>query len=231
MPVKSYGFTIGNLRAIENRLLKKSDFVQMAAAPDVDALCAQMKDKGIGDTAGDVPTLLRQDTEKLWRYITENAPDLSVFEPFLYENDFHNYKAVLKSVVRGGDYRDLLILPALTDAAVLERAVKEKRFDLLPEAMRSPAAQAYEALIQTGDSQLEDCLLDAGCMTAQLAKANKDKNAVVKELITVTVFYQNIKAALRAAKAKKSAAFLDAALTETGVTSKKAMVTAALSGG
>ncbi len=230
MPVKSYGFTVGNLRAIENRLLKKNDLVQMASAPELDALYLLMKEKGIGENATDIPALLKEDTEKLWRYITENAPDLSVFKPFLYENDFHNYKAVLKAVVRGVDYRDLLILPALTKPEDLAFAVKEKRFDRLPEEMRIPAAGAYEALVREGDAQTADCLLDAGCMTAQVETARKGKNAVVTKLIETAVFYNNIKAALRAAKAKKSAAFLEMALTETGVISKKAMIGAALAG-
>ncbi len=230
MPVKSYGFTIGNLRAIENRLLKKSDFSQMAAAANMQVLYLLMKDKGIGDKADSIPALLCEEAEKLWRYITENAPDLSVFTPFLYENDFHNYKAVLKAVVRGKEFKQLLILPATVGVDALERAVKEKRFDLLPEAMRTSAAQAYDVCVQTGDTQLADCILDAGCMDAQSEQAKKDKNAVVQRLIAITVFYNNIKAALRAAKAKKSVAFLEAALTETGVISKKAMIFAALSG-
>ena len=230
MPVRSYGFAIGNLRAKENALLKKTDLAQLTAAQDTDALCRLLKEKGIGDQAKDVPGLLREESEKLWRYISDNAPDMNAFAPFLAENDFHNYKAVLKAVICGQNYRDLLILPALTDAKVIERAVTEKRFDLLPEAMRIPAAEAYEVLLGTGDSQLCDWIIDAGCMTAQRKAAADSKNAIVKELITVTVFFNNIKAAIRAAKTGKSAAFLETTLTETGVVSKKAMKEAALSG-
>lgn len=231
MAVKSVGFAIGNLRARENRLLKSGDLNQLSAAKSTDELAKMLTDRGIGATdTSDVPQLLREETEKLWEYVTENAPDMSAFEPFLYENDFHNYKAVLKGVVRGREYESLLILPATVEISYIERAVKEKRFDLLPEFMRSSAEEAYSVFTKTGDSQLADCIIDGGLMTAQLNKAKKIGNPVILKLITVTVFYNNIKAALRAAKANKSAAFLNTVLTETGVVSKKAMVLAALSG-
>lgn len=231
MSVKSVGFAIGNLRARENRLLKSGDLNQLSAAKSTDELAKMLTDRGIGATdTSDVPKLLSEETEKLWEYVTENAPDMSAFEPFLYENDFHNYKAVLKGVVRGREYESLLILPATVEISSLERAVKEKRFDLLPDFMRSAAEEAYSVFTKTGDSQLADCIIDAGLMTAQIDKAKKIGNRVILRLITVTVFYNNMKAALRAAKANKSAAFLNTVLTETGVVSKKAMVAAALSG-
>ena len=177
-----------------------------------------------------MPVLLHEDAEEMWKYLTDNAPDTAAFAPFLCENDFHNYKAVLKGIIRGREYVDLLILPASVELSALEKAVKEKRFDLLPDYMQKPAAEAYEVLAQSGDSQLADCITDAGCMSAQRLLAEKSKNTVIKDLITVSVFYKNIKAALRAAKTGRSARVIESTLTETGVVSKKAMVTAALGG-
>lgn len=231
MPEKSVGFAIGNLRARENRLLKKNDLSGFAAASNVTELARMLRDKGIGKTDNaDVPALLHEDAEEMWKYLTDNAPDTAAFAPFLCENDFHNYKAVLKGIIRGREYEDLLILPASVELPALQKAVKEKRFDLLPDYMQKPAAEAYEVLVQSGDSQLADCIIDAGCMSAQTLLAEKSKNTVIKDLITVSVFYKNIKAALRAAKTGRSAQFIESTLTETGVVSKKAMVTAALGG-
>ena len=127
MPVKSVGFAIGNLRARENRMLKKSDMLRLAAASDTDELAAALSDCGIDKKDGaEIPEMLSAETEKLWKYLTDNAPDMSLFEPFIYENDFHNFKAVLKGTVRNRDYGRLLITPASVDVVLLERAVKEK---------------------------------------------------------------------------------------------------------
>ena len=128
MPVKSVGFAIGNLRARENRMLKKSDMLRLAAASNTEELAAALSDSGIdGKDGAEIPELLSAETEKLWKYLTDNAPDMSLFEPFIYENDFHNFKAVLKGTVRNRDYKSLLITPASVNVALLERAVKEKR--------------------------------------------------------------------------------------------------------
>ena len=48
MPEKSVGFAIGNLRARENRLLKKNDLSGFAAANNVTELARMLHDKGIG---------------------------------------------------------------------------------------------------------------------------------------------------------------------------------------
>ena len=66
MPEKSVGFAIGNLRARENRLLKKNDLSGFAAASNVTELARMLRDKGIGKTDGaDVPALLHEDAEEI----------------------------------------------------------------------------------------------------------------------------------------------------------------------
>ena len=127
MPEKSVGFAIGNLRARENRLLKKNDLSGFAAANNVTELARMLRDKGIGRTDNaDVPALLHEDAEEMWKYLTDNAPDTAAFAPFLCENDFHNYKAVLKGIIRGREYESLLILPASVELSALAKGGKGK---------------------------------------------------------------------------------------------------------
>lgn len=231
MPVKSVGFAIGNLRAKENRMLKNSDMARLAAAKSPEELAGLLAEKGIGTgEEEDIPRILSGETRSLWEYLYDCAPDISVFEPFLYENDFHNLKTVLKGVLSGREYKRLLIYPASIDAKIIEKAVEEKRFEALGDFMSTAAARAYEILLKTGDSQLSDCIADAARMTAQLKRAEEIKNPLVTKLVRASVFYGNIKAALRAARAGKSRGFLEECLTETGAVSKKALIGAALAG-
>ena len=232
MSVKSYGFAIGNLRARENTLLKRNDLLQLISSEDTAELFSMLKDKGIGYSVGGNSCLeaIKSHTSELWKYLADIAPDMSAFEPFIYENDFHNLKAVLKSVLKNTDFTNLLIIPASIDISLIERAIKEKRFDLLPEFMAGAAKEAYEILTQTGDAQLADSVLDAACMKAQLKRAYECKVGIVADVIKTTVFYNNIKAALRAAKASKSSDFIDSALTDTDVVPKKELKAAALAG-
>ncbi len=233
MAEKSYGFAIGNLRARENSLLRDNDFTQLASLKTTAQLSAALAERGIGERGtDDVPAALQNSISGLWQYLVEIAPDSSVFAPFIAENDFHNFKVVLKGIIKATDYSGILMRPDNISVEVMEEAVKEKKFDLLPDYMREGAARAYEILISSGDSQLCDGVLDAACMRAQLQMVNDKgfKSAYTAELIRTTVFFANIKSALRAAKAGKSAGFLDNTLVDTGYISAQRIKKAALGG-
>ena len=232
MSVKSYGFAVGNLRARENSLLKQNDLISLLSSRNVFELGNSMRDKGIGEgvNQSDPLLLIKQHTAALWRYLTDIAPDMNAFAPFIYENDFHNLKAILKSVSKNRDFENLLIVPSLIEVSLIEKAIKEKRFDILPSFMSGCAKEAYEILTQTGDAQLADGVIDAALMTAQLEKAKESKVQIVEQLIKIKVFYSNIKVALRGAKSRKTAEFFDKTLVETGFLPVKELKNAALSG-
>lgn len=234
MPVKSYGFAIGNLRAKENRLLKNSDLIQLAGASSVEQLSSMLRDKGYttDSLTADVPELLRVSASKLWEYLNEISPDDEIFRPFLLENDFHNLKAALKALVRNQKPDNYFLLPATVDTTVIKNAVLERKFEILPEFMQAAAEHACEILLSSGDSQLCDALLDKACMDTQLCLVNqKDYSCkLCREIINKTITFKNIKAALRCAKTKKSGAFIDQTLADTAFPSKSALKTAALNG-
>ena len=231
---KSYGFAIGNLRARENSLLRQSDLVRLSSSASAGELASALRDSGIADRTSNepVPKLLAQAETGLWEYLREIAPDWEVFEPFLAENDFHNLKAALKALVRDVPAKDYFIYPAPTDTVLIERAVREKDFSLLPEYMRQPAARAYDALLSGADPRLCDTVIDRACRNYQLSavKSKKYRCPLGKRLIETSVLLDNIKTALRCAESKMSAAFIGEALADTEYPSAKALKNAALGG-
>lgn len=232
MSVKSYGFAVGNLRARENSLLKPNDLAGLLSAHNIFELGNLMRDKGIGEgvNQSDPLLLIKQHTVALWRYLTDIAPDMNAFAPFIYENDFHNLKAILKSVLKDRDFENLLIVPSLIEVSLIEKAVKEKKFDILPPCMSECAKEAYEILTQTGDAQLADGVIDAALMRTQLEIVKESKVQIVEQLINIKVFYNNIKVALRGAKSRKTAEFFDKTLVGTGYIALKELKNAALAG-
>ena len=229
--VKSYGFAVGNLRARENTLLTKSDFATLMAAKDTEELSVLMGEKSGGSfDKMSVPELLSKKQKALWEYITDIAPDMDIFAPFLYENDFHNLKAILKAVVANKDFDSLLATPSTVSPELIGTAVKEKKFEILPELLKETAIKAYDILTKSGDTQACDCVIDAACITARVKLANKTGNKTIIELICIDAFYKNIKVALRSARAGKSPAFLDEVLSETGIVSVADLKAAAISG-
>ncbi len=232
MPTKSYAYAVGNVRAKEVALLKKQDIEQMMSMNSVLDLALFLKDKGFGtaDTPDDVDLILSAEEEKVWDYVADVAPDFSIFESFLIANDYHNLKAILKSTLVGADYKELLLRPVTVDPQITQKAVEEQKFSYLPEEMAIPAKKAYDALFKIGDSQLCDAFIDSALNISKLQKAEKLKVDMLREMICAGVFYDNIKAAIRCARANKSADFCEICLVDTPCLSKKRLKEATLKG-
>ena len=228
----SYAYAVGNVRAKEAALFKKQDIEQLLAADTAEKAAAFLRDKGYGeaDTPLSADALLKSEEQKLWEYIRSVAPDFSVFRSFVLQNDFHNLKAVFKGLAAGRNTDSLLLSPTTVDIEVIKKAAAEQEFSLLPDFMRDAAKTAWDALIKTGDGQTCDAILDAACLESRRRFAEDIKIPMLSELINASVFYDNIKAALRCACAEKPADFIELCLTDTDKLPKARLKDAVLKG-
>ena len=142
----SYAYAVGNVRAHETTLLSRQDLDQLLGIRESARLAAALQDKGYGTEGGDIDTLLKQETDKLWEYLRGVTPDLSLYNAFLYRNDYHNAKVILKGVLRDRPYEGLLLHPGTVEPATLEAAVKEKKYAPLPAHMRQALERSYQLL-------------------------------------------------------------------------------------
>lgn len=231
MPTKSYAYSVGNVRAREVSLLKMQDLEQMIALKTVDTQTAFLREKGFGDIGdANISDILKTETVKLWDYIKSVAPDFSVFKAFIIPNDYHNLKAVFKATLRERDYSSLLLKPTEVGEETLKDAINKKSFSALPLYMQKAAEKAYDALIKAGDVQLFDGVLDASLMETQLSLVAETKIPTLINIVNAGVFFDNFKTAIRAARAKKGADFLENCLVDTEVVKKVELKKAALLG-
>lgn len=209
----SYAYASGNVRAREPALLQKQDIEQLLGQKDLARLEAALRDKGFGEAAdADIDAVLRTETARLWQYLRAVSPDFTIYDPFLYRHDYHNLKTVLKGVFADRAYEALLLAPSTVPIEDLQAAVKERRFDRLPGHMRAAAGRAYDFMAHAADAQMADVVLDRAAMEAMRDAPAVQAIPLLREWVDVTLFYSNAKVALRAARTKKDAAFLDAAL-------------------
>lgn len=219
----SYAYAVGNIRAREVRLLSRQDLEQLLSTEEIPRLEAALRDKGFGvGAAAGLPSgtggeesmerLLREETGNLWSYLRSVAPDWSLFEPFLYRNDIHNCKTVIKGVLSGREFHSLLLTPSTVEPGRLEKAVRDQEYGELPLFLREAARRAYEVLAHANDAQLSDAIVDRAGMEAMLSSARDKKVPLLYRIMEITVFYSNLKIALRCARAGKSAAYLKEAL-------------------
>ena len=225
----SYEYSIGSVRAREKSLLTGVDLEQLLACKSENEFCALLGDKGYGE-GETVDEKLEAHTQAMWKYLKDVAPDFSLFDVFLIQNDNHNLKVVIKGSLSARKYRHLLMTPATLDPELLVKAVESRGFSLLPEWIAVNADKAYVALAHTGDARLSDAYLDRATTEEMLRLSKQWRSSFLEEYIKTTVFYNNVKTAIRSARSNANRHYVKRALFEVEGFDKPAVTAAVLKG-
>ena len=210
-----YAYAVARVHSKEMTLFNSQMLEQLLQCKSFEECMRLLIDKGWGDGSAAITAdeMLRIEREKTWALISELAEDMSVFDVFLYGNDFHNLKAAIKVVCTGRDSTDgLFIDGGAVESGRILKAVREHDFSLLPEIMRAPAEESYTALQQTGDGQLCDIILDRAALCAILEAGKKSKSELMQKYSELTAAAADIKIAVRSMKTGKSYDFMMKAL-------------------
>jgi V/A-type H+-transporting ATPase subunit C len=171
-----YAYAVARIRTHEARLLTRHDIDRLLAAP-TEADCLRiLVDRGY-PAAENGDAMLAAETTQAWALLRELAPNLSVFDVLLCRNDFHNVKAAIKGIVTNQDCTRLFLPEGCVPTETIRKAVTSRDFSLLPPNMRAAAEEALTVLLETGDGQLTDVILDAAQLRAML-EAGKEKAAL-----------------------------------------------------
>ena len=212
---EQYIYAVARVRGKELALLNGSFMETLMAAKDYGETLRLLADKGWAAEAGETPEdILKREREKTWSFISELVEDMSIFDVFLYANDYHNLKAAIKDAVTSSDHDGAYISKeqCTFDPAPLKQALRDNQYDVLPEYMREVARQAMEILLHTGDGQLTDVIVDAAALHRIYEASKKTGNDILKLYGELTVASANIKTAIRANRTGKDADFLKRAL-------------------
>ncbi|MGN0452636.1 MAG: V-type ATPase subunit [Ruminococcus sp.] len=225
----SYEFSIGSVRAKETSLFTDADIDRLISCKDEDELVRLLSDKGYGD-GKTVDGIIDSHTQSMWDYLKSVAPDFEIFNPFFYQNDVHNLKAVLKGTMANRDYSGLILTPLTISVETLKEAVEKRKFSLLPEWLAKPADEAYAILAHTGDARMSDAKIDKALMEKMISSASGFNSQFLKAYFNTYVFYSNIKIALRSARTGTSMDYLLNALCDVDGFRKSSVISAALKG-
>jgi len=201
-----YAYAVARIRSKELSLLNTQVLEQLLASKSYEDCLHLLHDRGWGGSDGreNSEQLLQYEREKTWNLIRELVDDMSIFDVFLYANDYHNLKAAIKLVYENQETGHVFIDHGTVDPQVIFKAVKEHDDSLLPEQMRKPAKEAFETLLHTGDGQLCDFILDKASLDAIYSAGSLSKNELLKTYAEVTVAAADIKIAVRACRTGKS---------------------------
>ncbi|MBQ3865710.1 MAG: V-type ATPase subunit [Clostridia bacterium] len=211
---QSFAFATGAVRALENGLLPRSFFAALQQADPAERrrMLVDRGFAGFADTA-DPDLATRDRMEAVYEELLPYLPDPGVLDVCLLPHDFHNLKAALKGVLRGGERKDLYLRPAKFDPDGLWQAITSRDPDALPPFLREAAKEGYEILTATGDGQQMDLELDRRCLEAQLAAAPR-AGAIIERWAARHAVYADLRIALRLARQEPGDALIDCALAE-----------------
>lgn len=231
MADKQYTYAVARIRSKELTLLSKSDLEQLMNCKSEKDCLRLLADKGWGKSGEDnAEQLLAVEREKTWELIRELVEDMSEFNTFLYNNDFHNLKAAIKQVYTNSNRKDIYSSNGTIDAEFIYNSVKEHNFIVLPEYMRECAEEAYQVQLHTGDSQLCDVIIDKTALETVYRKGQSSDNELLAEYAELFVAAADINIAIRSCRTGKDRKFLERALAECASLDIPSLVAAALSG-
>lgn len=231
MSQEQYIYAVARVRSKELALLDKSVLEQMLSCKTYEDCLKILSDKGWGEHTGEsAEELLAQEREKTWSFIRELVSDMSVFDTFLYEKDFHNLKAAIKQVYIRNEIPNIFINDGTVDAKQIYEAVKSHDFSMLPEHMQEPAEEAYQVQMRNGDGQLCDVILDRAALDTIYKMADASKNDLLIEYAELRIVTANLNISIRGAKTGKSKEFYEMALAQCKTLDKKQLIRASLMG-
>ncbi|RPF42392.1 V/A-type H+-transporting ATPase subunit C [Hydrogenoanaerobacterium saccharovorans] len=215
MSEKQYTYAVARIRAKELSLLSSAAVEQLLAGKSYDECLHTLAEKGWGDDGTlTAEQLLENEREQTWALIAELVDDMSVFDVFLYANDYHNLKAAIKQVCTETEHKNIFISNGTVDSELILTAIKEHNYSMLPADMREPAQEAFEALLHTRDGQLCDMIVDKAALNAIYKAGLSAENELLKLYAELTVAAANIKTAVRCQKTGKSLDILQRALAQ-----------------
>lgn len=231
MAEELYIYAVARIRSRE-LLLLNSDFIeQLMAAKSYEECLRLLTEKGWGGKGHtDVEQMLSEERDKAWALMEELVEDMSVFDILRYPNDYQNLKTAIKLVYAGKEGQSPFVRHGTVNSATIMEAVQSRDFSLLPEKMRDPAGEAYEALMHTGDGQLCDRIVDKAALEAIHQAGTAQGNEFLGRYAEQTVAQADIRIAVRAWKTGKSPEWTRNALAACDTLDVEALAWAAESG-
>ncbi len=231
MAENQYLYAVARIRTKETALLNKGDLDQLMNCINEAQCLRLLADKGWGRSGDETAEeLLGIERDKTWSLIGELVEDLSVFNTFLYGNDFHNLKAAIKQVYSNSDHQNIYINQGTIEPKLIFRAIREHNFSELPPHLQDCAEEAYQVMMHTGDSGLCDIIIDRASLETTLSKGKATNNELLEKYAQLKAAAANINISIRSCKTNKDEGFLNRAIAECDSLNKRELIEAALEG-
>ena len=201
MGEKLYPYAVARIRMLERSLLTEKNYIQMAEAKNADEamkilLEAGYSEFGQADAKGFEPLLSAQ-LAKAYSDVRELVAEENFMDVFLYKNDYHNLKVLVKADISGTEPDAYLINGGTVDADVLKTAFATKNFSAVPYDMQEAITAAYEAYGKVQNGQAVDIVMDKAAFKQMNATAKKSGSGFIEKYVEYVCDITNLKSFLR----------------------------------
>lgn len=157
---------MGRVRALETRLLTRSDFNRLMEAESLEEAVRLLADtdysQEVSELAGpqDYEEVLHKKLLHLMELLEEISPEKDVVHAFLIRFDFFNLKALLREKYSGRSTEEILVDLGTVPAERLRKGVFDQEWKDVPKEIQQAVEIVERAMEQRADPVLIDVLLD-----------------------------------------------------------------------
>ncbi len=161
-----YAYAVARIRAVEKKLLNKADIDRMVDAKSPEDALKTAAEAGYGTTDADTANpfeyeeLLKEEMQKTYKLLREISPEPEVFDLFLYSNDYHNIKVILKSEFSAIADDSILLDTGSIPLDKLEVMIRDRNLAEMHPVMRAAVTETIDLFNRAGDPQVIDIILD-----------------------------------------------------------------------
>jgi len=231
MKSQDFTYAVSRIRMKETKLLSRKDIDRLISQADYDSVLRTLSEFGYScDNSDDSSDILSIEQQKLWALMAELVDDMSVFDVFRLQNDYHNLKVSVKSVYSNKSPDSMFLSGGTLEGSQIYECVKNRDYKELPTLLGETAAKALDILLKTGDGQLCDAIIDKASLDALAEFASKAQDEVIKDYAELYIASANVKIAVRGAKLEKSLEFFNQALANCNSLNKENLAKSAVKG-
>lgn len=225
---QEYTYGVARIRALESNLFSDDTINQMLQCDSFDECMNFLRDKGwgSGNPEESMEEMLQTEKKRTWKVlydIVENKEDCRVLT---IENEYHNLKAAIKEICSEREADNIFAEGGKLKPEFIKDCIRQGNYNMLPNDMQHPAKEATEVLLQTGDGQLCDIIIDRAALEAIKKAGEKSDNSLIKKYADSKVTISDIKIAVRCAAANKDGEFVRKALVPCEGISVTELITA-----
>jgi V/A-type H+-transporting ATPase subunit C len=199
-----YAYAVARVRGMETRLLDRQ-WIERLLGETADGALKALSDSAYQDAIADVgrPEDIEQGLERALAEtlltVSEVSPEPELIDLFRIRWDFRNLKSLVKASVlklAGGEI-GIVQGPGTIDPGLLEKAVREKDYTMVPAFLADPAREAEEAYRDQGELSVIDQVFDTALWGRSLAVARERGEAFLLSFFAAEIDLANIKAFVR----------------------------------